>query len=111
MAAVPPAMRAGLPTRLQQSAGERPPPAIPKALSGATHVYIRKGNTGPPLTPLYRGPYIVRRRELKFFILIIGGKHETVSVERLKAHRGIKMVSPASPPTQGRPPKLAARRF
>jgi hypothetical protein len=111
VASVPPAVRAGLPTRLHQSAGERPPPAIPKALSGATHVYIRKGNTGPPLTPLYSGPYVVRRREPKFFILIIGGKHETVSVERLKAHRGIKMVSPASPPTQGRPPKSAARRF
>ena len=110
-AAVPPAVRAGLPTRLHQSAGERPPPAIPKALSGATHVYIRKGNTGPPLTPLYSGPYVVRRREPKFFIHIIGGKHETVSVERLKAHRGIKMVSPASPPTRGRPPKSAARRF
>jgi len=107
--AVPPAVRAGLPTRLQQSGGERAPPAVPAALSGATHVYIRRGNTGPPLTPLYSGPYVVRRREPKFFTLIIGGKHETVSVERLKAHRGVKMVSPASPPPRGRPPKTAAR--
>jgi hypothetical protein len=108
--AVPPAVPAGLPTRLLQSGGERAPPAVPMALSGATHVYIRRGNTGPPLTPLYSGPYVVRRREPKFFTLIIGGKHETVSVERLKAHRGVRMVSPASPPPRGRPPKTAARR-
>ncbi len=87
-----------------------PPPAIPMALSGTTHVYIRRGNTGPPLMPLHIGPYVIRRQEPKFFTLIIGGKHETVSVERLKAHRGVKMVSPASPPSRGRPPKSAARR-
>ncbi len=107
--AVPPAVHEGLPTRQQRSGGEPARPTIPEPLRGATHVYVRRGNAGPPLTSLYSGPYVVRRREPKFFTLIIGGKHETVSVDRLKQHKGLKQVSPAKPPSRGRPPKTAAR--
>jgi hypothetical protein len=54
--AVPPGGARGPPYQAASSAGERPPPAIPKALSDATHVYIQKSNTGPPLMPLHRPP-------------------------------------------------------
>ena len=78
---------------------------VPKELEGATHVYVRRGAASSPLTPPYEGPYVVRRRRPKTFDIFVGGKLETVSVDRLKLHRGSAAVSPAAPPRRGRPPK------
>jgi hypothetical protein len=77
---------------------------LPEALQTCSYVYIRKGGTVPALQPLYMGPYSVIRRSEKFFVINIGGKHDSVSVDRLKPHLGLSPVEPATPPLRGRPP-------
>jgi hypothetical protein len=52
----------------------------------ASHVYVRRGGTMPPLSPLYVGPYEVRERTDKYFRLAEGGREETVNIDRLKQH-------------------------
>jgi len=100
--ASPPAVLPAPPTRLYSGAGV--PPVVPRQLEGATHVYVRQGAKSSPLSPPYSGPYVVRRRGPKSFDLIIGGRKETVSVDRLKLHRGRAAVIPAQPRRRGRPP-------
>jgi hypothetical protein len=98
-------------------AGVQPPPTRPlsyaqaarrslPALKSCEYVYVRRGGTVPPLQPLYVGPYRVVSRADKYHVLEIGGKEETVSVDRLKPHLGTANVRPASPPIRGRPPIL-----
>jgi hypothetical protein len=72
----------------------------PAALLQASHVYVRRGGTLPPLTPLYVGPYEVLERADKHFRLAVGGREETVSIDRLKPHLGVWSFSAAAP----RPP-------
>ncbi len=67
-------------------------------------VYVRKGGVGPPLAPAYSGPYRVIRPGSKFFLIEVGGRQESVSVDRLKPHLGVQQVEPAVPPRRGRPP-------
>jgi hypothetical protein len=76
--------------------------ALP-ALSTCTYVYVRRGGTVPALQPLYVGPYRVASRADKTYVLEVGAKRETVSVDRLKPHLGSSDVTPASPPVRGRP--------
>ena len=52
----------------------------------------------PPLSPLYRGPYQVLRRSEKYFVLQIGDKSDSVSVDRLKPVISSVPVVPAVPP-------------
>ena len=102
--ATPPAVAAPLPTRLQKQPTAA---AIPVELQGATHVYVRRGNVAHALSPPYDGPYVVRRRRPKSFDIFIGGKLETISVDRLKLHKGCSsQVVVASPPRRGRPRKI-----
>ncbi len=75
----------------------------PAALLQASHVYVRRGGTLPPLLPLYVGPYEVLERADKFFRLAVGGRKETVSIDRLKPHLGAGPFSAA----RGRPPASA----
>ena len=53
-------------------------------LHSATHVFIREDFVRKPLQPPYRGPFQVIRRTDKFFVLDRNGKHDAVSVDRLK---------------------------
>jgi hypothetical protein len=46
----------------------------------ASHVYVRRGGTLPPLSALYVGPYEVLERTDKCFRLAVGGHEETVSI-------------------------------
>jgi transposase InsO family protein len=75
----------------------------PAALLSAAFVYVRKGGTIPPLSPLYSGPYRVLASGPKIFRLQVGEREETVSIDRLKPHRGAAPVQPAQPPSRGRP--------
>ena len=79
---------------------------IPEKLWKAAYVYVRRGGSGTPLAPLYAGPYLVLRRESKFFELQIGSRHEVISVDRLKPHLGPSPVTAATPPPRGRPAVL-----
>jgi hypothetical protein len=72
------------------------------ALLSAAFVYIRKGDTVPPLSPLYSSPYRVLASGPKVFRLQVGEREETVSIDGLKPHRGAAPVQPAQPPSRGR---------
>jgi hypothetical protein len=69
----------------------------PAALLQASHVYVRRSSTLPPLAPLYVGPYEVLERTDKCFRLAVGGREETVSIDHLIPHLG------ALPAARGRP--------
>ena len=53
----------------------------------------------------YAGPYQVVERGLKFLTINIGGEHMTVTIDRLKPHRGAEAATPVDDPHRGRPPK------
>jgi hypothetical protein len=78
--------------------------ALPSELLAAKFVYIRKGGSVPPLSPPNEGPYSVVEGGPKFFTVDIGGRRETVSVDRLKPYTGASSPTPAIPPRRGRPP-------
>jgi hypothetical protein len=73
-------------------------------LQSAELVYVRKGGVGAPLAPPYAGPCRVVQPGQKYFIVDIGGRHESVSADRLKPHLGSSSALPAAPPRRGRPP-------
>ncbi len=83
----------------------------PAALLQASHVYVRRSGTLPPLAPLYVGPYEVLERVDKFLWLAVGGHEETVSIDRLKPHLGVRPFSAALPAAGGRPPTSAPVAF
>ena len=76
------------------------PQEVPLQLQGASFVYVRHGGAKPPLSRLQRAI----RRSLKFFVLDLGERHESVSVDRLKPHAGASIFTPAASPRRGRPP-------
>jgi len=53
----------------------------------------------------YAGPYQVVECGLKFLTINIGGEHMTVTIDRLKPHRGAEAATPAAAPGRGHPPK------
>jgi transposase InsO family protein len=73
----------------------------PAHLAAAPFVYIRRGGCGPPLTPLYMGPYEVLSKHAKTFTLKVGDKTEVVSVDRLKPHTGTSPVVGCSSSSSG----------
>ncbi len=73
------------------------------ALLSAAFVYVRKGGAVPPLSPLYSGPYKVLALGPKVFRLQVGKWEESVSIDRLKPHRGAAPVQPPQPQAWGRP--------
>ncbi len=77
---------------------------LPAALLQASHVYVRRGGALPPLAPLYVGPYEVLERADKHFRLAVGGREETVSIDRLKPHLRVGPFLAALPAARGRPP-------
>jgi hypothetical protein len=90
-----------IPTRHRDSAA---PTGLPSLLADADMVYVRKGGQLPPLAQPYLGPYKVVEKNPKYFRLDIGGKMQSVSVDRLKPHTGAAATTPAAPPRRGRPP-------
>jgi hypothetical protein len=83
-------------------ASSQPPPPV-TAQDAATHVYVRAPPAAPALFPAYRGPYWVLWRGPKFYRLAIGGREDTISIDRLKPHLGGNPIA-ATPPARGRPP-------
>jgi hypothetical protein len=71
-------------------------------------VYVRRGSALPPLASKYEGPYKVIRKCEKYFVIEMGDKEDSVSVDRLKPYTALGEVSPAVPPRRGRPPNVAA---
>ena len=86
----------GLPTRPLR--GEQLDSYCPPQLFKAELVYIKVGASKPPLQPLYEGPYRVIRAGQKVFVVDIGGRPQSVTVDRLKPHLGAAPAAPAAPP-------------
>ena len=61
------------------------PDKIDKRLLDCTHVYVRDDTVRKPLTRPYKGPFLVIKRNPKYYTLDLNGKHDKVSVDRLKA--------------------------
>ncbi len=97
-----PATSSGLPTRPLR--GEQLGSYCPSQLFKAELVYIRVGASKPPLQPLYEGPCRVIRAGQKVFVVDIGGRPQSVTMDRLKPHLGAAPAVPAAPPRRGRPP-------
>ena len=76
-----------------------------KHLQEAHFVYVRRGGTVPPLSPVYSSPYHVLHAGPKVFRLEVGATRESVSVDRLKQHTSPLPVIPALPAKRGRPKK------
>jgi transposase InsO family protein len=77
--------------------------ALMKQLQQADFVYVRALPAAPSLAPTYRGPNAVHKKAEKFFIIKLGQRFESVSLDRLKPHLGAA-VQPSLPARRGRPP-------
>ena len=71
-------------------------------------MYVRRGGVKLPLTPAYSGPFVVVSKSPKCFVLDLGDRQESVSVDRLKPHAGLTIFTPATAPRCGRPPTSSA---
>ena len=71
---------------------------VSNTLATATHVFVRHDAVKKPLQPPYDGPFEVVKRTDKHFTLNINGRHDTVSVDRLKAAH-IDVDTHPPPPT------------
>ena len=74
---------------------------VSDALSSASHVFVRHDAVKTPLQQPYDGPYKVIKRASKHFTLDIKGRHDTVSIDRLKpAHLDLQVdnATPTTPP-------------
>ena len=69
-------------------------PHIPEELSTSTHVFVRHDAIRRPLQSPYDGPYPVVKRSPKHFTININGRHDTISIDRLKpAHIDTSLVA------------------
>lgn len=88
-----------------------PPAAQPvyvdRELSSCSHVFVRHDAVQPPLRPPYDGPFKVLRRADKHITIDRGGRHDVVSLDRVKsAHVDSDSEAPAPPraPSSQAPP-------
>ena len=63
-------------------------------------MFVRHGARRIPLTRPYDGPYRVKKRGKKYFVLQVGAKEQVISIDRLKPAFGF--TDPA-PVTHGAP--------
>ena len=78
-------------------------------LDDCTYVFVRCDAVRKPLQPPYDGPFKVVNRKEKFFVIDRGGRHDTVSVDRLKAayiegSLPSPCIQPAPPPDSSSQP-------
>ena len=84
------------------------PAAMPNGIRDAQFVFLRRDAHRAPLQRPYEGPFEVLETGEKTFKLVIGDRHETVSIDRLKpAHLDVDQpVRVAQPRRRGRPPRV-----
>jgi hypothetical protein len=83
--------------------------SVPQSLRQTALIYIRKGSTVAPLSPLYAGPYKVLNSTNKFFCMEVRGREEVVSVGWLNPHLRSSMLQPALQLLCGQPHGSAVR--
>ena len=69
----------------------------------AEFVFVRGDASKPPLSLLYRGPFRVLRQSENFFVIQIGDKSGSVSVDRLKPNISSVLVVLGVPLVRGWP--------
>ena len=81
---------------------------VPNNIMSTDYVFVRHDAHHGPLHRIYDGPYHVIERADKTFVLDIGGRLETVSIDRLKCGHAdpVRPIVPAKPPRRGRPPRV-----
>lgn len=57
---------------------------VPRTLAKADEVYVRKDRHTTPLERPYAGPYPIIRKSRKYYTILINGKTDNVSIDRLK---------------------------
>ena len=92
----------------RSSSTSHPLESIPAALADSSFTFIRRGGAKSPLSPAYSEPYAVITHFPKYFVLDMGDRQESVSVDRHKPHLGSSVFTPAVAPHRGRPLKLLA---
>ena len=92
----------------RSSSTPHPPESIPAALADSWFVYIPRGGAKSPLSPTFSWPYAVISCFPKYFILDMGDRLVSISVDCLKPHLGSAIFTPAVAPRRGRPLKLVA---
>ena len=85
------------------SSSDWKPDRIPSSLTSCSHVFIREDTSKPPLSLLYKGPYLVLFKYPKYFLVQIGSKSDSVSVDRLKPILSDHPLVPQLPPRLERP--------
>ncbi|XP_063545738.1 uncharacterized protein LOC134753730 [Cydia strobilella] len=85
---------------------------VHKDLATSTHVFLRNDAVRKPLQPTYTGPYQVIERGDKFFKILLKGKPNNVSIDRLKPAYmlGEPDLSPAPNQQLAAPPPAKAER-
>lgn len=63
----------------------RRPEFMQKQLQTCKYVFVRVDAVQPPLSPQYRGPFLVIERKPATFIINMNGKREEITIERIKA--------------------------
>ena len=79
---------------------------VPPGLRSVDFVFVRHDAHRGPLRPPYDGPFRVLQRGDKSLVVDVGGRPETISVDRVKpAHLDVSQpLELAQPPRRGRPP-------
>ncbi|CAL9687999.1 unnamed protein product [Knipowitschia caucasica] len=87
-----------------------PESRMPAGLRSASFVFVRHDAHRGPLRPPYDGPFRVLQHGDKSLVVDIGGRPETISVDRIKpAHVDIsRPLVLAQAPRRGRPPVLCS---
>lgn len=79
---------------------------VPQSLASSKFVFVKHDAHRTPLQPLYDGPFRVLEPGPKHFLLDLGGRKETVCIDRLKPAHVLAddEVVTAQAPRRGRPP-------
>ena len=71
------------------------------------YAYVRVDSARTSLDHVYRGPYKVHKQLRNTVVLLMNGKLEKVSLQRVKPYRGQLDPQVASPVRRGRPPRAS----
>ncbi len=64
-----------------------------KDLSTCTHVFVHRNAVRRALQPPYNGPFEVLKRAANFFVVLVNGQRQTISIHRVKpAHLEVPLV-------------------
>ena len=82
-------------------------PYVPSKLFKCQYVFVQKGPRRPPLVPSNEGPFKIKQTGSKTSLVDIGGRAETVSINRSKpAHIDLSQpVELLLPKRRSRPPR------